>query len=148
MCFPVLFSILTIFTIELTGTDSEIFNLKMPSGNEGAWSLISKICIETVINLTKLVFVELATKLSCSLQSAMSLQSVMVSLSISTGEDISFTIQEQLPSQTLIGNIATEAKLAANLTADEFQSITYGYIGDNLHQNMFSINPFLSLFFL
>ena len=57
------------------------------------------------------------------------------------GEDISFTIQEQLPSQTLIGNIATEAKLAANLTADEFQSITYGYIGDNLHQNMFSINP-------
>jgi hypothetical protein len=41
----------------------------------------------------------------------------------------------------LIGNIATEAKLAANLTADEFESITYGYIGDNLHQNMFSINP-------
>ena len=57
------------------------------------------------------------------------------------GEDISFTIREQILGQTLIGNIATEAKLAANLTADEFQSITYAYIGDNPHKTMFSINP-------
>jgi hypothetical protein len=33
------------------------------------------------------------------------------------------------------------AKLAANLTADEFESITYSYIGENPHRNMFSINP-------
>ncbi|CAC5379991.1 PCDHD1 [Mytilus coruscus] len=53
---------------------------------------------------------------------------------------ISFTIQEELPMNTPVGNIATEAKLAENLTSEEFNSISYGYIGDNLYQNMFSID--------
>lgn len=63
-------------------------------------------------------------------------------VSLCNGDDtipISFTIQEQLPSEALIGNIATEAGLRINLTEDEFDSLVYSFIGDNPHQDKFSI---------
>ncbi|XP_061189251.1 protocadherin beta-9-like [Saccostrea echinata] len=53
---------------------------------------------------------------------------------------ISFTLQEEEPIDTLIGNIATESELASNMTDDEFKSLKYDFLDQTKMASLFTIN--------
>ena len=53
---------------------------------------------------------------------------------------ISFTLQEEEPIDTLIGNIATESGLASNMTNEEFESLKYDFLDQTKMASLFTIN--------